>query len=69
MDSLTLRQKRDATKIVELSTEALEDLHKTGMNLVPILTEIQKIAKRMDARTGRMDPSARPKKKKKLIPV
>lgn len=51
--SLNLRQKRDATKIVDLCNQAdLGEISETEA-----LEAIKPIAKRMDARTGKIDPS------------
>jgi hypothetical protein len=52
------KNSRDTTKILALATGALEQ-GTDEATISQTLNEIAKIAKRMDARTGKVDPSRR----------
>lgn len=57
--------RRDANKILDLATEALQTEvgDDFANSVVGVLRQIVIIAKRMDARTGKSDPSLRRKKR------
>ena len=55
---MELDDKRDATKIKELALEIAEVSKDPAVDELSL--EIFRIAKRMDARTGTVDPSERP---------
>lgn len=58
IQKVLIANSRDTTKILNLAAGALEQ-ETDEVTVSQVLNEIGKIAKRMDGRTGKLDPSLR----------